>query len=84
MQHSRFSEMSVRVEMGERIAITRNGIQVAILEPPHPYRLSRLIESGEWRPARGPLPGLAEAEAAASESAGLDAILDDRYGKGRP
>jgi hypothetical protein len=71
-----------RVEMGEPIAITRNGIQAALLERKHPYPLSGLIESEKWRPAQGPLPWLAESEAAASESAGLEAILDDRYGKG--
>ncbi len=80
-QHT--ADVLARVEMGERVEITRNGTPVAIIEPVQPNAARRLIESGELRPARGPLPLLSPGEAAASDSAGVDAILDERYGEGR-
>jgi prevent-host-death family protein len=80
-QHT--ADVLARVEMGERVEITRNGIPVAIIEPAQPDPLSGLIESGELRPARGALPLFSESEVTASDSAGLDAILEDRYGEGR-
>ena len=80
-QHT--ADVLARVEMGERVAITRNGTLVAIIEPAVPNPLSGLIESGELRPARGSLPLFSESEVAASDSAGLGAILEDRYGQGR-
>jgi prevent-host-death family protein len=80
-QHT--AEVMARVEMGERVEITRNGTRVAIIEPAQPHPLGLLIESGELSPARGPLPTFSGAVETASDSAGLDAVLEDRYGDGR-
>ena len=71
------------VERGERVAITRNGTRVAIIEPAEPDPRSELIESGDLRPGLGPLPLFSDSEVAAADSAGLEAVLDDRYGTGR-
>jgi antitoxin (DNA-binding transcriptional repressor) of toxin-antitoxin stability system len=70
------------VERGERIEITRNGTRVAIIEPALPDPLGELIEAGQLRPAQGALPLFTDAEAS-DDSAGLEAVLDDRYGPGR-
>jgi len=43
-QHT--AEVMARVEMGERVEITRKGIPVAIIEPAQPHPLGLLIESG--------------------------------------
>jgi prevent-host-death family protein len=80
-QHT--AEVIARVEMGERVEITRNGTRIAIIEPAQPHPLGPLIESGELRPARGSLPTFSGADEAASDSAGLDAVLEDRYGDSR-
>lgn len=80
-QHT--AEVLARVEMGERVEITRNGTPVAIMEPVQPDPLSGLLESGELRPARGRLPLLPASEPPAADSAGLQAVLEDRYGQGR-
>jgi prevent-host-death family protein len=72
-----------RVERGERVEITRRGAPVAIIEPVQPDPLSGLIELGELRLARGPLPLLPASEERAADSAGLDALLEDRYRHGR-
>ena len=69
--------------MGERVEITRNGTRVAIIEPAAPQLLGVLLESGELRPARGPLPTFSPDDEAHSDSAGLDAVLQDRYGTHR-
>ncbi|PZS02234.1 MAG: prevent-host-death family protein [Pseudonocardiales bacterium] len=78
-QHT--ADVLARVEMGERVAITRNGRRVAIIEPAQPDPLDGLVESGELRPARGSLPLFAESAATTSDSAGVDAIMVDRYGE---
>jgi prevent-host-death family protein len=80
-QHT--AEVMARVEMGERIEITRNGTRVAIIVPAQPHPLGVLMESGDLRPALGHLPTLSENDVVASDSAGLDAVLEDRYGDGR-
>lgn len=80
-QHT--ADVLARVEMGERVEITRNGTRVAIIEPAEPNPLSGLIESGELRPARGSLPLFSKSEVMASDFAGVEAIVDDRYGEGR-
>lgn len=80
-QHT--ADVLARVEMGERVEITRNGTRVAIIEPVRPHPLGLLIESGELIPARGPLPTFSDSEATTSDSSGLDAVLADRYGDGR-
>jgi prevent-host-death family protein len=80
-QHT--ADVLALVERGERVEITRNGTPVAIIEPAHPDPLSGLIESAELRPARGRLPLWAESEVHGGDSAGLDAVLEDRYGSGR-
>ena len=56
---------------------------MAIIEPAVPDPLSALIESGELRPARVALPMFSKSEVSASDSAGLDVILEDRYGADR-
>ncbi|MGH9064940.1 MAG: type II toxin-antitoxin system Phd/YefM family antitoxin [Acidimicrobiales bacterium] len=80
-QHT--ADVLARVEMGERVGITRNGRRVAIIEPAQPDPLGRLIESGELRPASGRLPLLPASEVQAADSAGLDAVMDGRYGDAR-
>ena len=80
-QHT--ADVLARVEMGERIEITRNGSRVAIIEPAQPNPLSELIESGDLRPAQGGLPLLSPTDAVAADAAGLDAVLEDRYGAER-
>lgn len=72
-----------RVEMGERIEITRNGKPVAIIEPAQPDPLGALIGSGELRPAQGRLPLLPASDVPASDAAGLEAVLRDRHGQER-
>lgn len=80
-QHT--ADVLARVEMGERVEITRNGERVAIIEPAEPHPLNVLIESGELRPALGSLPVFSETETCASDSAGSDAVVADRYGGDR-
>ncbi|MHB1534875.1 MAG: type II toxin-antitoxin system Phd/YefM family antitoxin [Acidimicrobiales bacterium] len=80
-QHT--ADVLARVEMGERVEITRNGKRVAILEPARPDPLASLIDSGEFRPATGPLVLLSTSEVAAENSSGLDAVVEDRYGHDR-
>lgn len=77
-QHT--ADVLARVERGERVEVTRNGVRVAIIEPAQPNPLRELIESGELRPARSALPLFSPADDAAIDSAGLDAIMQDRYG----
>lgn len=49
-QHT--ADVLARVEMGERVEITRNGVRIAIIEPAQPNPLSELIETGEFCPAK--------------------------------
>lgn len=69
-----------RVERGERLAITRNGKPIAVLAPAEPDPFGELIESGYLAPATGPLPLVATGDSCADDSAGLEAVLADRYG----
>jgi prevent-host-death family protein len=46
-QHT--AEVLARVELGERLEITRAGVRIAVLEPAEPNPLGVLIESGERR-----------------------------------
>lgn len=80
-QHT--ADVLARVEMGERVEITRNGTRVAIIEPAEPHPLSVLIESGELRPALGSLPLFSKADLSASDSLGSDTVVADRNGGGR-
>ena len=80
-QHT--ADVLAYVEMGERLEITRNGRRVAIIEPAQPDPLGGLIETGELRPARGQLPLWPASQVLAEGSAGVDAVLQDRYGPGR-
>ena len=75
-QHT--ADVLARVERGERIEVTRNGVTVAIIEPAQPNPLSELIEAGDLRPAQAPLPLFSPDDEAATDSAGLDAVLYDR------
>lgn len=75
-QHT--ADVLARVEAGERVAITRNGTRVAILEPVVPEPLSALIESGELRPAQARLPLWAMSEANHTDSLGSDTVTADR------
>jgi prevent-host-death family protein len=77
--NQRTAEVLARVELGERLEVTRNGAPIAIIEPAQPNPLSELIESGELQPARGALPLFTASDAAADDSAGVDAIVADRY-----
>ena len=79
-QHT--ADVLARVEMGERVEISRNGVPVAIIEPAAADPISALIESGELRPARDALPSFSESEVSASDFPGLVAILEDRDGEG--
>ncbi len=80
-QHT--ADVLARVERGERVAITRTGRRVAIIEPAAPDPRSALIESGDLRPGLGPLPLFSDSDVAAPDSAGLEAVLEDRYGTSR-
>ncbi|MHB8393348.1 MAG: type II toxin-antitoxin system Phd/YefM family antitoxin [Candidatus Dormibacteria bacterium] len=81
-QHT--ADVLARVERGERVAITRNGTRVAIIEPAEPNPLSGLIESGDLRPGLAPLPLFSDSEVSeGADSVGLEAILEDRYGTAR-
>lgn len=71
------------VQRGERVAITRNGRRIAILEPADPSPLGTMIESGEFRPAEVPLELPSAAEPISPGAAGLEAVLEDRDGNGR-
>lgn len=77
-QHT--ADVLARVEMGERVEITRNGTPVAIIGPARPNPLGELIESGDLRLAQSQLPLLSPTDEAADDSAGSDAVLEDRYG----
>jgi len=81
--NQRTADVLARVEAGERVAITRNGSLVAILEPALPDPLNVLIESGELRPALGTLPLFSESDASAQDSSGSDAVVSDREDQGR-
>ncbi len=74
------SAVLARVEAGERLDVTRNGVVVARLEPVTPHPLAALIAAGLARPARAPLslPTEAELAAGSADSAAADAVLDDR------
>jgi prevent-host-death family protein len=78
-QHT--AEVLARVQLGERVQITRNGTPIAIIEPAEPDPLGGLIESGELRPAQTRLPLPSASEVAADDTAGVDAIVEDRYGQ---
>ena len=81
--NQRTADVLARVEMGERVEITRNGIPVAIIEPARPNPLSGLIETGELRLAQGALPLWSQSEVTDLAAAGLAAVLEDRYGESR-
>ena len=70
--------MIARVEMGERVEITRNGTTVGIIEPIHPSPLAALLEAGEFRPPRAPLPTFNSTGETVVDSSGLDAVIADR------
>ncbi len=76
--NQRTAEVIARVEMGERVEITRNGTRVAIIEPASPSPLGALLEAGELRPAQGRLPTFSATVEAAHDSRGLDAVIADR------
>ncbi len=81
--NQRTAEVIARVESGERVEVTRNGSRVAIIEPAEPQPLGALLESGEFRPARGRLPTFSEAVEAAPDAEGLHAVMEDRGSDGR-
>lgn len=81
--NQRTADVIARVEAGERVSITRNGIPVAILEPAIPDPLGPLIESGELRAATSALPLFFETDHAARDSLGSDAVSADRSDVGR-
>jgi prevent-host-death family protein len=81
--NQRTAEVIARVELGERIEITRNGTTVGIIEPVHPSPLAALLEAGELRPARSPLPTFDSATEFAEDSAGLDALIAEREDRDR-
>ncbi len=77
-----------RVEAGEQIEVIRNGTTVAVIAPASPHPLAALVNSGELRraPNRGDRVQLLQIIIAGGPyvgSAGLDAILEDRYGGDR-
>lgn len=80
-QHT--ADVMARVEGGERIEATRNGKAVAVIEPAASSPLSPLIDAGELRPAVGELPVFDDSDSFAADSAGLAAIIADRYRGGR-
>jgi len=66
------------VERGERLAITRNGERVAVIEPITPHPLAALISHGFIRPASADIRDILNEEENASGSEGLRAMLADR------
>jgi hypothetical protein len=64
--------------MGERVAITRNGTTVGIIEPTHLSPLAALVEAGELRPARSLLPTFNSTGEADVDARGLDAVVAGR------
>jgi len=80
--HQGTNEIVSRVEMGEQVAVTRDGIRIAILEPAPSMAWDALVASGVVKRARGPLPTFSDDFGASSDFAGRDAVLDDRYGEG--
>jgi antitoxin (DNA-binding transcriptional repressor) of toxin-antitoxin stability system len=76
--NQRTAEVIARVEMGERVEITRNGTTVGIIEPTHLSPLAALLETGELRPARSLLPTFNSTGEMALDSRGLDAVVADR------
>lgn len=75
-QHT--ADVLARVERGERVEIARNGTPVAIIEPAQANPLDPLIESGDLRPAQVDLPLVSPEERVAPDSAGADAVSEDR------
>lgn len=79
-QHT--AEVMARAEMGERGDHPQR-------DPGCHHRAGTAASSGppdrvgELSPARGPLPTFSGALETASDSAGLDAVLENRYGDGR-
>ena len=76
--NQRTAEVIARVEMGERVAITRNGTTVGIIEPTRPSPRAALVEAGELRPARSLLPTFNSTGEATGDARGLDAVVADR------
>ncbi len=75
-QHT--AKVIARVEMGERVEITKNGTTVGIIEPAHPSVLAALLESGELQPARSALPTFSADDKTANDELGLEAVIVDR------
>jgi hypothetical protein len=67
--------------VSEPVHVSRRGKSVVSLGPPVADSLSGLVRCGELRLARTRLPLLSAKEAWSEDSAGLDAILEDRDGK---
>ncbi len=76
--NQRTAEVIARVEMGERVEITRNGTTVGIIEPTRLSPLAALLEAGELRPARSLLPTFDPTGEAALDARGLEAVVADR------
>ncbi len=74
------SAVLARVEAGESLEVTRNGVVVARLEPVTHHPLAALVSAGVVRPAGRtlPLPTETDLAAASPDSAGTDAVLGDR------
>ena len=80
-QHT--AKVIARVEMGERVEITKNGTTVGIIEPAHPSVLAALKESGELQPARSALPTFSADDKMANDELGLEALIADRENPNR-
>lgn len=75
--NQRTAPVLARVEGGEHLEITRNGKPIATLAPVESTPVRALLEAGELRLARGPLP-LLLADEEAPDTRGVDAVVADR------
>ena len=67
-----------RVRGGESVAVTHDGIPVALIVPYPEDRLSQLIAEGKVRPALKPLYPLPEAVPVTGPMTASEALEDDR------
>ena len=75
-QHT--ADVLARVEGGERVTVTRNGLPVALIEPLRRDPLAALIESGQVRPATRSWQDLSADQDPVDGSPGVAAVELDR------
>lgn len=76
-QHT--AEVLARVEAGEQVRVTRNGVPIAVIHPIQPDPLAALVASGEVRPATRGWRDLPVEEEPVNGSPGVAAVEQDRH-----